>query len=225
VIDLTPPTPRVARLGEHVWLVELGATVDTDVNRRVVALAAWIRGQAWPEVRDVVPAFASLAVHVGPVADPADVERRLRAGLATPQEPDALREGRIVEIPVRYGGAHGPDLDEVAALTRLAPREIVERHAGRTYDVFMLGFLPGFAYLGIVDPAIQVPRRSSPRTRVPAGSVGLAGAQTGVYPRESPGGWQIIGRTDVSMFDASLSAPSRLTPGDRVRFVPVEGAP
>ena len=125
---------------------------------------------------------------------------------------------------MRYGGAHGPDLDEVAALCGLPRAEVVERHAARTYRVFMLGFLPGFAYLGTLDPAIHVPRRTTPRTAVASGSVGLAGAQTGVYPRVSPGGWQIIGRTDVALFDPALDPPSRLLPGDRVRFVPVEMA-
>jgi KipI family sensor histidine kinase inhibitor len=123
---------------------------------------------------------------------------------------------------VRYGGESGPDLDEVAALSGLSRGEVVERHAARTYRVFMLGFLPGFAYLGTLDPAIQVPRRTTPRSAVASGSVGLAGAQTGVYPRVSPGGWQIIGRSDVRLFDPGLDPPSRLAPGDRVRFVPVE---
>jgi KipI family sensor histidine kinase inhibitor len=217
VIDFTP---RIGRLGEHVWLVELGSTVDEHVNRRVLALAAWIRAQAWPGVRDVVPAFASLAIHLAPTANAADVESRLRERLSLPLETEVRGARRTVDIPVRYGGTSGPDLDDVAALVGLTARDVVERHATRTYNVFMLGFLPGFAYLGIVDEAIQVPRHTSPRIRVPAGSVGLAGAQTGIYPRESPGGWRIIGRSALTLFDASAPVPSLLQPGDRVRFVP-----
>jgi KipI family sensor histidine kinase inhibitor len=119
---------------------------------------------------------------------------------------------------VRYGGAEGPDLNDVAAFAGVDAREVIERHAAATYRVYMLGFLPGFAYLGQVDRLIAAPRRSSPRQQVPAGSVGIAGLQTGVYPQDSPGGWQIIGRTDVQMFDVGAGA-SLLQPGDRVRFI------
>jgi KipI family sensor histidine kinase inhibitor len=217
-------TPRVGRLGEHVWLVELGSTIDEDVNSLVLTLASSIRHGAWPGVRDVVPAFTSLAVHVSPGADHASIERLLHDTLARPLGSGLPAESREIEIPVRYGGADGPDLDEVAALTGLSPQDVVERHMAQTYRVFMLGFLPGFAYLGTVPSEIQVPRRSSPRTRVAEGSVGLANAQTGVYPRESPGGWQIIGRTSRTLFDASAAVPSLLAPGDRVRFVPEDHA-
>lgn len=213
------PTPRIGRLGERVWLVEFGLIVDEDVNRRVIALTTWIHEQRWPGVRDVVPAFASLAVHFSGAADAAAIETRIRERVAEPFAVDH-RRGVVVEIPTRYGGVDGPDLDHVASLAGVSPREVVDRHVAATYHVFMLGFLPGFPYLGPVDPVIRVPRRSSPRTRVPAGSVGLAGAQTGIYPQESPGGWQIIGRTTTPLFDATAASPSVLTPGDRVRFVP-----
>ena len=215
------PTPRIGRLGEHVWLVELGSSVDVDVNRRVIALASWIRQQRWPGVRDVVPAFASLAVHVSPSADAKSIESLLRTRAAQPLDLDP-RTTEVVESPVRYGGADGPDLEPVASLAGLSTREVAERHAAATYHVFMLGFLPGFPYLGPVDPAIRIARHSTPRTRVPAGSVGIAGAQTGIYPRDSPGGWQIIGRTTTTLFDAAAASPSLLSPGDRVRFVPME---
>jgi KipI family sensor histidine kinase inhibitor len=121
---------------------------------------------------------------------------------------------------VSYGGADGPDLDAVAAFAGCTPEEVVERHAGRTYRVYMLGFVPGFAYMGRVDPTIAAPRHRMPREKVPAGSVGIAGEQTGVYPMETPGGWQLVGRTRLQMFDASRERPSLLAPGDLVRFVP-----
>ena len=215
---------RICRLGEHLLLVELGTTIDDGVNRRVLALAGWVRQQRWPGVLDVVPAFASLGLHLAATADQRAIEHHLREWLAAPPTVSDEGHGPLVEIPVRYGGTDGPDIDEVAALSGLTRREVVDRHAARTYRVFMLGFLPGFAYLGSVDPAIAVPRRTSPRTRVASGSVGLAGTQTGIYPRESPGGWQIIGRTDSRLFDPGGDPPSLLAPGDRVRFVPVEVA-
>lgn len=219
---MTSTAARICRLGEHLLLVELGTTIDDQVNRRVLALADWVRLQHWPGVLDVVPAFASLGLHLAPTADDRGIEGCLHDRLSGAQPVADDEPGMLVDIPVHYGGQDGPDLDEVAALCGLPRREVVERHADRTYRVFMLGFLPGFAYLGTLDPAIEVPRRSTPRTAVASGSVGLAGAQTGVYPRVSPGGWQIIGRTDVPLFDPALDPPSRLAPGDRVRFVPLE---
>lgn len=218
---MTSTAARICRLGEHLLLVEFGTTIDDEVNRRVHALAAWVRLQRWPGVLDVVPAFASLGLHLAPAADDRAIEDRLRERLGAPAAAQS-EPGTLVEVPVRYGGPDGPDLDAVAALCGLPREEVVARHAARTYRVFMLGFLPGFAYLGTLDPAIEVPRRTTPRTAVASGSVGLAGAQTGIYPRVSPGGWQIIGRTDVPLFDPRLDPPTRLVPGDRVRFVPVE---
>lgn len=219
---MTSTAARICRLGEHLLLVELGTTIDDELNRRVLALAAWVRLQRWPGVLDVVPAFASLGLHLAPTADDRAIEHRLRERLGGAPASADDEPGKLVDIPVRYGGEDGPDLDEVAARSGLPRAEVVERHAARTYRVFMLGFLPGFAYLGTVDPAIEVPRRTTPRTAVASGSVGLAGAQTGIYPRVSPGGWQIIGRTNVPLFDPRHDPPTRLAPGDRVRFVPVE---
>lgn len=219
---MTSPAARICRLGEHLVLVELGTAIDDVVNRRVLALARSIRQQRWDGVTDVVPAFTSIGLHLAPTADAADIDRRVREQLDVATIISEDEPGQLIEIPVRYGGADGPDLDEIAERSRLSRQQLVERHAGRTYRVFMLGFLPGFAYLGALDPSIEAPRRATPRTAVPAGSVGIAGAQTGVYPRESPGGWQIIGRTDVRLFDPRRDPPSMLAPGDRVRFVPGE---
>lgn len=128
---------------------------------------------------------------------------------------------RVVEIPVRYGGEDGPDLDAVAEWAGCSPDEVIARHASREYRVYMLGFVGGFAYLGSVDPSIAAPRHRTPRERVPVGSVGIAGAQTGVYPLTTPGGWQIVGRTGVQMFDVARTPPNLLQPGNLVRFVPV----
>jgi KipI family sensor histidine kinase inhibitor len=127
---------------------------------------------------------------------------------------------REIVIPVVYGGADGPDLAEVARHAGMTADEVVAAHSGAAYDVFFLGFQPGFAYLGGLPPALATPRRDTPRVRVPAGSVGIGGAQTGIYPAASPGGWNLIGRTAVTLFDPHADAPALLAPGDRVRFVP-----
>jgi KipI family sensor histidine kinase inhibitor len=126
-----------------------------------------------------------------------------------------------VEIPTVYGGKDGPDLDFVAAYHHISPEDVVRIHAGAVYQVYMLGFTPGFAYLGGMDPLIAAPRLAKPRTKVPAGSVGIAGVQTGVYPLETPGGWRIIGRTPLRLFDLLAEPPVILAPGDEVRFMPV----
>ena len=214
-------SPRLSRLGDYAWLVTFEPRVDAETSARVLDLAAWVAAQRWAGVRDVVPALTSVAVHLSPeCAEAGEVQRRLAEHLA---QHTAARdaEGPVIEIAVSYGGPDGPDLAAVADAVQLEPDEVVRRHCAVTYRVFMLGFLPGFPYLGPVDPSIQVPRLAVPRTRVPAGSVGVAGQQTGIYPRESPGGWQIIGRTSEVLFDAARTPPARLMPGDRVRLVPL----
>ena len=210
---------RLSRLGDYAWLVSFEPRVDPAISARVLDLAAWIADQRWAGVRDVVPGLTSVAVHVSPEsAEAGEVEgllaQRLTRPLGVPHH-----EGPIVEIVVSYGGSDGPDLAAVAEAVQLEPDEVVRRHCAVTYHVWMLGFLPGFPYLGPVDASIHVPRLAVPRTRVPAGSVGLAGPQTGIYPRESPGGWQIIGRTAEVLFDVTRPRPARLMPGDRVRLV------
>ncbi|OFW35684.1 MAG: hypothetical protein A3F70_17750 [Acidobacteria bacterium RIFCSPLOWO2_12_FULL_67_14] len=196
-----------------------GDALDSGINGRAVAAARQVEQRRLAGVRDVVSTFRSVAVFVDPLR--ADV-RAVTSVLGEAAGAEAVEAaGRVVDVPVVYGGDAGPDLAEVAAFAGCAGQEVVERHSSRTYRVFMLGFLPGFAYLGTVDPTIAVPRKSMPRVRVPAGSVGIAGRQTGIYPRESPGGWQIIGRTSMTLFDAAATPPALLAPGDEVRFVPV----
>lgn len=216
---------RLTQYGDRAWLVEFEPRVAVDVSEAVLALSDRIRKELDAEASDVVPAIASLCVHASPNADLMTIDARLRALVAsadhsaTAAADDVGRRSRSLEIPVLYGGDHGPDLPSVAAAVGLTEAEVIGRHTAATYHVFMLGFMPGFPYLGPVDESIQVPRLATPRTKVPAGSVGLAGAQTGIYPRESPGGWQIIGRTAEWLFDPARTPPARLAPGDRVRFV------
>lgn len=211
---------RITPFGEAAWLVRFEPRLSVEVNDRVLGLAAAVEAMALPGVRDVVPASASLVVHFDPDGvESAEVARALEACLAHAAPP---RSGRRVEIPVCYDPAFGPDLSEIAAFANLPASEVVERHAARAYRVFMLGFLPGFPYLGVVDERIAAPRLATPRGRVPAGSVGIAGRQTGIYPSDSPGGWQIIGRTPIMLFDEGKRPPAVLQPGDEVRFVPID---
>lgn len=212
--------PRLHHAGDALMLVEFEATIAPDVNRRVVALAAAIREARVGGVRDVVPAYASVGVHVDPLRfDAAAFEAVVSHAWDTAAAVDAVAP--VVEIPVCYGGAFGPDLAEVAAFAGCSEADVIARHSAGRYRVYMLGFLPGFAYLGGVEGSIAMPRREAPRTAVPAGSVGIAGGQTGVYPCESPGGWRLIGRTPTAMFDVTRERPALLTPGDVVRFVPL----
>jgi KipI family sensor histidine kinase inhibitor len=168
-------------------------------------------------VLEVVPGMNNLTL----VFDPLEADREALADRlqqawgAAGQAPAA---GRDVDIPVQYGGEFGPDLAAVANHTGLSTREVIERHSGGQYVVFFLGFQPGFAYMGGLEAALHTPRRASPRLEVPAGSVGIGGEQTGIYPATSPGGWQLIGRTELPLFDPARRPPTLLQPGDRVRF-------
>jgi KipI family sensor histidine kinase inhibitor len=230
--------PQIIAFGDSALLLELGDQIDLELNRRVHALAKGVRDDgAWGTP---VPAYASLLVPYDPAEMGVDeaVDRLsalfARAGTAAeraPVEADTVpgegdtepveADTEPLEVPVRYGGEHGPDLDEVARGHGLRPQDIVALHSGVTYTVYMLGFAPGFAYLGSLSPELATPRRATPRERVPPGSVGIAGQQTAIYPMATPGGWQLIGRTDLKVWDPSAEPPALLQPGRRVRFRPV----
>ena len=217
------PRAWIREAGDSALLLELEAAIDAGVNARAIAIADAVRQRDLPGIRDVVSTFHSVAVFFDPVStDVAAVAAALHeeSGVAVPR-----RTGRAIDVPVAYGGDAGPDLAEVAAFARCTPQTVVERHASRPYRVFMLGFLPGFAYMATVDETIAAPRKATPRVRVPAGSVGIAGRQTGIYPSESPGGWQIVGRTGLAVFDPARTPPALFLPGDEVRFVPVDSRP
>lgn len=201
-------------------LVELEPAIDPVINERAILLAARLRARAARGVRDVAPGYATLGVHFDPLqTDLAGLERAIETEFASLADLDAIADRNVIEIPVSYGGANGPDIERVAELAQCSIEDVISRHTAPTYRVYMLGFVPGFAYMGRVDPSIAAPRHRVPRERVPAGSVGIAGPQTGVYPVESPGGWQLIGRTSTVMFDARRTRPSLLMAGDLVRFV------
>ena len=218
--------PDIEALGEDGLLLRLGSRFDVDTNTRVHAAASRLHASRPPWVRDIVPAYASLAVFVDldalrEHADPLDTAIAwMSAQLDGADAPTG--SARLHEIPVRYGGAEGPDLAEVAAHARLDPGEVVARHAAVEYRVAMLGFAPGFPYLLGLDESLATPRLATPRVRVAAGSVGIGGTQTGIYPHAGPGGWRILGRTEAVLFDPVREPPTLLAPGDRVRFVRVE---
>lgn len=206
--------------GDSLVTIELGTTIDPRVHAQVLQLASALAEARVHGVTDIVPAYATIGVHFEPlVTDLAVLQSTVRRLSAHLGEAPVLN-GRLHEIPVQYGGAAGPDLAEVAAFAGCTPEAVIERHSRVEYRVYLLGFVPGFAYLGTVDPSIAIPRRRVPRERVPAGAVGIAGAQTGVYPTATPGGWQIIGQTAATLVHHDRTPIAVLAPGDRVRFVP-----
>lgn len=203
--------------GDRAFLLRFGSEIAPQVSGKVLAASEAVAACAPAWLVDVVPAYASLLVVYDPLAAaPETVEALLRetAGHSGIEK----SRGRDVTVPVRYGGEDGPDLEEVARLSGLTPDEVVAIHTAGPYVVYMLGFKPGFPYMGTLDARLRLPRRPSPRARVRAGTVAIAGAQTGIYPVESPGGWMLLGRTPLRLFDPSLPEPFLLRPGDRVRF-------
>ncbi len=211
--------PRIYPFGDSALVCEAQGSATLECQARIWALAQSVR--QWPNVAEVVPGMNNLTIVFDPLC--ADLEALAFELAAAWREAVAVQVStREVEIPVRYGGEDGPDLQAVATHTGLDVEEVVRRHASAEYIVFFVGFQPGFAYLGGLDASLHMPRREVPRLEVPAGSVGIGGAQTGIYPSASPGGWQLIGRTASALFDPTRDPPSLLQPGDRVRFTVLE---
>lgn len=208
---------RILPAGDSAWSIELPERIDVAVNARAIRIAHAVEAAGLP-VTDVVVGYRSVMVYFDPLsAAAADLEGRLREIAATGPSEDAL-PGALVEVPVCYDGLYGPDLGDVAAFAGCSIEDVIALHLAREYRVFVVGFLPGFAYMASVDPRIAAPRRSSPRLKVPAGSVAVAAGQTGVYPGETPGGWSLIGRCPVRPYDADRPQPFLFHPGERVRF-------
>ena len=211
----------VCPVGDTGLLASFEQRIAQSVGAAVAALNTRVAAAAIPGVVETVPAFASLLIFYDPLVTEYDAVADAVQKLAqAPSSDTAAEEGRLVEIPVCYGGAFGPDLPFVAEHAGLTEKEVIELHAGREYRIYMLGFLPGFPYLGGLDERLHTPRLSTPRTRIPAGSVGIGGKQTGIYPMESPGGWQLIGRTPLTLF--APGEPLPYAAGDRIRFVPID---
>jgi KipI family sensor histidine kinase inhibitor len=208
--------PRLHALGDAALLCELPAPATLAQQQKIWALAS--EASRWRGVHEVLPGMNNLTLLFDPLEIEAS-ELEIQVFAAWPQLTATAIEGRQIEIPVRYGGEDGPDLADVAAHTGLTPAEVVQRHAAADYIVYFLGFLPGFAFMGGLPASLATPRRAEPRTAVPARSIGIGGEQTGIYPLVSPGGWQLIGRTSIELFDPKNEPPILLRPGDRVRFV------
>lgn len=214
-----PGSTRLEPIADDAWRVVFGDSIDDATRARVHALAARLAAHRLPGVVDLVPAYASLGVYFDLQCVDADaVATWISNELTLADSGHEAASAREVEVPVVYGGAFGPDLVEAAALLGLTADQLAQQHAAMVYTVAMIGFAPGFPYLSGLPDALALPRLASPRTRIPAGSVGIGGRQTGIYPRESPGGWRILGRTPLVLFDPQRDPPALLQPGDRVRF-------
>lgn len=225
---MTAPFPHTYPCGDSALTVVLGDGISADTHQKVMALFACIKKNPPAGLRDVIPAYHSLTLVYDVVVlkkkDPslhAYEQMRSYVDAALQKTSDVNRTSRTVNIPVCYDASLAPDLGSLAASHGIAVEEVIRLHTSKTYRVYMIGFLPGFAYMGSVDEKINTPRKTSPRTLVPAGSVGIAGEQTGIYPFDSPGGWQLIGQTPLKMFDAGKEMPCFLQPGDEVCFYPV----
>jgi KipI family sensor histidine kinase inhibitor len=214
---VTPSPLRALALGDSAVTIVFGVERSPELLQRIHAVAHSLAAANIPHVDDVVPAYLALTVFYDSLQTTYnEISATLLSACDRAAQSKAIRaKSREHRIPVRYNGI---DLDAVAAATGLAADEVISRHSGRTYTVDLLGFVPGFAYLSELDPGLQLPRRAQPRPRIAAGSVGIAAAQTAVYPLDTPGGWHIIGSTETVMFDPARDEPALLAPGDTVRF-------
>lgn len=213
-------------LGDNSIIIELGDDISREIQQKVKKVSSFFEEHSFDWMIETVPGFTTVAVFY----DPLKIETATLPYETVCEELTTLLEGlsvdqdaepRIVEIPVCYGGEFGPDLEEVAEHNGIAPEEVIDIHSNGEYTVYMIGFAPGFPYIGGMSEKITAPRRKNPRLKIPAGSVGIAGKQTGVYPIETPGGWQLIGRTPRKLFLPDGDTPSLLQAGDQIKFVPV----
>ena len=206
---------QIERLGETAVVLTLDSAAAIEVQRRIWSIAAAVR--SWTGVEEAVVGMNNLTLFVDLPNRVSDIEVRLHD--AWPRSTPDSSTANVVEIPVQYGDAFGPDLPDVARHCNCTEEDVISLHGGREYEVYFLGFQPGFAYMGDLDERLRLPRRAQPRTSLPAGSVVIAEHMTGIHPAPSPGGWHVIGGTPLALFDLNRNPPSRLSPGDRVRFV------
>lgn len=211
------------RVGDSAICVEFGPKIDERLNQKAISYAHCLEQKKWPWMLEVVPAYSSVMIYYNALEiNDFEVLRRLKEAARSGIR-GADCEAQIHEVPVTYGEQFGPDLESVADLNGISTKKVIEIHTGMKFLVYMLGFMPGFPYCGILPKTIRAPRLPSPRTRVPAGSVGIAESQTGIYPIDSPGGWRLIGRTPLRLFDPSSEQENmfRFKPGDLIHFCPI----
>ena len=214
--------PEFASMGDSALMVIAGGSISYEINKTVHNMISVIDDQDWPGIKEIVPTYSSFVIHFDPIQFSMDGLIECVKNIWNIDTNSENTSARTVLIPTLYGADYGPDLESVSELTKLSMEEVIDIHSKTDYLVYALGFSPGFPYLGGLDSKIHCPRLGSPRVSVPRGSVAIADSQTGVYPVSSPGGWRLIGRTPVSMFDPSRVNPSLVTPGDYIRFVPIE---
>lgn len=212
---------RILTAGDSSLLVEFGKEISPDINRKIAATVQLMKEQHIEGVVDIIPAFCSLLINYDPrVISYEEMKQRLQDLIKVDAKAEAGRK-RVFEIPVCYGGEYGPDIANIAKNAGLSEKEVIEIHSSRDYLIYMLGFLPGFTYLGGLDERIHTPRLATPRIKINAGSVGIGGSQTGIYPLDSPGGWQLMGMTPVKTYDPEREIPILVEAGDYIRFVPI----
>jgi len=211
--------PRIVPLGDSALLIQLGDEIDLTINQRVHALANLITNSSLNGILETVPAYATLLVHYDPLLLSFTQTKNLLRGKIDQIYGNESRKPRRVEVSMKYGGEYGIDLDFVANHLHLQVEDVIRIHSEKIYTVYMMGFTPGFPYMGKLDDALIMPRLETPRTRVPAGTVAIAGSQTGIYSIESPGGWRLIGWTPLKLFDPESESPFLFAPGDEVKFI------
>jgi inhibitor of KinA len=216
---------EISQISETSVLIEFGKEINPDVNKKVRTFCSYLDKNPFTGMMECVPAFASVSIVYNPLemnsASPYEVVKSILKDILSKLDFTSPDKEHIVEIPVCYGGEFGPDIEHVAEINNLTVEEIIKIHSEGRYLVYMIGFAPGFPYLGGMSEKIAAPRRETPRQVIPAGSVGIAGMQTGVYPIETPGGWQLIGRTPIKMFDLNGNPKSLLKAGDIAKFYPI----
>ncbi|SFG15223.1 5-oxoprolinase subunit PxpB [Oribacterium sp. WCC10] len=212
---------RIVPEGDSSLLIQFEQVISPEVNQKIAAAAKLIKAQQISGIIDMIPTYCSLLINYNPlVISYADLYKRVESIVRMESRSEAGRK-KVWEIPVLYGGEYGPDIATIADHAGITEEEVIRIHTSRDYLIYMLGFLPGFTYLGGLDERIHTPRLSTPRVRIPAGSVGIGGSQTGIYPMDSPGGWQLMGMTPVKTYDPERETPILVEAGDYIRFVPV----
>lgn len=212
---------KILTAGDSALLIEFEQKIAPEINAQITAFVHLLKEQHIEGVTDLIPAFASLLINYDPrVIGYKDLKARIEELLKIEVSEEA-GEARVFEIPVCYGGEYGPDIANIAENAGLSEQEVIDIHCSKDYLIYMLGFLPGFVYLGGLDERIHTPRLANPRISIPAGSVGIAASQTGIYPLNSPGGWQLLGMTPVKTYDPERETPILVEAGDYIRFVPV----
>lgn len=215
---------RIAPAGDSSILIEFGHEIKPEINQKISATVQLLKAQHTPGVIDIIPAFCSLLINYDPrVISYGEMKKRVQEIVKVEVKAGETRK-KVYEIPVCYGGEFGPDIQAIADHAGLSVEEVIEIHSSRDYLIYMLGFLPGFCYLGGLDERIHTPRLASPRLKISAGSVGIGGSQTGIYPLDSPGGWQLMGMTPVKTYDPDREVPILVEAGDYIRFVPIDEA-